>query len=91
MHPAAAVADWVGKQGGKIELFFLPRRAPELSPDEYLNDDLKGEVNAQRLPDTKKELESNFHRFMSHLEKLSGHVKSYFLHPKVQYAAAASQ
>jgi transposase len=90
-HEAAAVADWVGEQGGKIELFFLPRRAPELNPDEYLNNDLKGEVNAQRLPDTKKELESNFQRFMNQLEKLSAHVKSYFLHPKVQYAAAPSQ
>jgi transposase len=90
-HEAAAVAEWVGQREGKIELFFLPRRAPELNPDEYLNNDLKGEVNAQRLPDTKKELESNFQRFMSQLEKLSAHVKSYFLHPEVQYAAAASQ
>jgi hypothetical protein len=31
-----------------------------------------------------------FQRFMNQLEKLSAHVKSYFLHPKVQYAAALS-
>jgi transposase len=90
-HDAEAVAEWVRQRQEKIELFFLPRRAPELNPDEYLNNDLKGEVNAQRLPDTRRELESNVQGFMSQLKKLTGHVRSYFLHPKVQYAAAPSQ
>jgi transposase len=90
-HEAAAVAEWVEQQQGRIELFYLPRRAPELNPDEYLNNDLKGEVNARRLPDTKNELESNFQKFMSQLGKLSAHVRSYFLHPEVLYAAASPQ
>lgn len=90
-HEAEAVARWVRQRQEKIELFFLPRRAPELNPDEYLNNDLKGEVNAQRLPGTKRELESNIQGFMSQLKRLASHVKSYFLHPKVQYAAAATQ
>lgn len=89
-HEAEAVAEWVRQRQEKIELFFLPRRAPELNPDEYLNNDLKGVVNAQRLPDTKRELESNIQGFMSELKRLTGHVKSYFLHPKVRYAAAPS-
>jgi hypothetical protein len=25
-------------------VFYLPRRSPELNPDEYLNNDLKGQV-----------------------------------------------
>jgi hypothetical protein len=65
-------------------------QAPELNPGEYLNNDLKGQVNAERLPDTKQELESNFQRFMNKLEELPAHVKSYFQHPKVQYAAATT-
>jgi transposase len=87
-HEATAVADWVAQQGGRIELFFLPRKAGELNPDEYLNNDLKGGVNAERMPDTKQELESNIQKFMSELQKLRAHVKSYFQHPQVQYAAA---
>jgi transposase len=87
-HEAEAVADWVRGQGGRIELFFLPRRTPELNPGEYLNNDVRGRVNAERLPDTKQELESNFQRFMNKLKGLPAHVKSYFQHPKVQYAAA---
>jgi transposase len=90
-HPAQEaqeVANWVAEQGGRIELFFLPRRAGELNPDEYLNNDLKGQVNAERLPDTKQELESNIERFMNKLKELPAHVKSYFQHPQVQYAAS---
>ena len=87
-HEAAAVADWVSQQQGQIELFFLPQRAPELNPDAYRNNDLKGPVNAEHLPDTNKELESNVQRFMNKLLDLSERVMSYFQHPKVQYAAA---
>ena len=37
---------------GRIELFSLPRPVPELNPDEYLNNDLKGQVNGNgcRIP-----------------------------------------
>jgi hypothetical protein len=87
-HEAGAVADWVRQQGGRIELFFLPRQAPELNPDEYLNNALMGQVNAEHLPDTKQELESNFQRFMNKLQELPARVKSYFQYPQVRYAAA---
>ena len=89
-HEAQAVAEWVGRHAERIELFFLPRRAPELNPGEYLNNEVKGQVNAERLPDTRPELESHFQRFMNKLKGLPAHVKSYFQHPKVQYAAAAN-
>lgn len=87
-HEAQAVADWVQQRQERIELFWLPRRAPELNPGEYLNNDVKGQVNAGHLPDTKGELESNFQRFMNKLKGLPAHVRSYFQHPEVQYAAA---
>ena len=34
----------------RIELFWLPKYAPELNADEYLNNDLKGSINAEGLP-----------------------------------------
>ena len=89
-HEAEAVAAWVSKQGGRIELFWLPRRAPERNPDEYLNNHLKGQVNAEHFPETRAELESNLQRFMNKLIDLPRHVRSYFQHPKVQYAAATN-
>jgi len=72
----------------RIEVFYLPRYAPERNPDEYLNNDLKGNVNAVGLPHTKPELRSRIQAFMRELLHLPEQVMSYFQHPSVQYAAA---
>ncbi len=55
-HEAKKVKVWVGDHRERIEIFFLPRYAPERNPDEYLNNDMKGEINATGLPDNKEEL-----------------------------------
>jgi hypothetical protein len=68
-------------------LFELPRYAPELNADEYLNNDLKGRVNEAGLPQDRHELRSRIQDFMQHLY-LPGHVMSYFQRPSVQEAAA---
>jgi transposase len=89
-HDAKAVQAWVAAHPDRIELFFLPRWAPELNADEYLNNDLKGRVNAQGLPESKPELRSRIQRFMQRLVHLPEHVRNYFQHPCVQYAAAVA-
>jgi transposase len=87
-HQTPAVRAWVAAHHDRLELFPLPRRAPELNPDEYLNNDLKGGVNAAGLPASKKDLRSRIQRFMRRLLHLPEHVRNYFQHPCVQYAAA---
>jgi transposase len=87
-HVAAEVEAWVDARPEQIELFFLPRYAPERNPDEYLNNDLKGEVNAASLPHAKPELRSRIQQFMRKLLHWPERVMSYFEHPDVQYAAA---
>ena len=86
-HDAKAVENWVAEHRDRIELFFLPRYAPELNADEYMNNDLKGSINEIGLPGSKEELRSRMERFMSKLLHLPEHVRSYFRHPSVQYAA----
>jgi transposase len=86
-HEAKVVEDWVAERSDRIELFFLPRYAPELNADEYLNNDLKGSINATGLPGNKGELRSRMERFMSQLLHLPEQVRNYFQHPCVQYAA----
>jgi len=49
-HMTPAVQEWVSRHRDRIEVFYLPRYAPELNPDEYLNNDLKGQVNDAGLP-----------------------------------------
>jgi transposase len=87
-HDAKAVQAWAATHQDRIELFFLPRYAPELNADEYLNNDLKGKVNAQGLPESKPQLRSRIQLFMQRLVHLPEHVRNYFQHPCVQYAAA---
>lgn len=83
-HQDGDVKAWVAKHADRLELFELPRRAPELNPDEYLNNDLKRAVNETGLPDSKSELRSRVQHVMRTLIPL--HIISYFLHPCVQYA-----
>ena len=87
-HLTPEVRAWVAAQGDRIEIFYLPRYAPELNPDEYLNNDLKGTVNAAGLPHNKGEVRSRIQQFMRKLLHLPEHIMSYFEHPSVQYAAA---
>lgn len=86
-HMTPEVAAWVTTHGERLEVFYLPRYAPELNADEYLNNDLKGRVNAAGLPHNKVEMRSRIQDFMRKLLHLPQHVMSYFQHPSVQYAA----
>lgn len=85
-HEAGIVEVWLQNHEKQIQLFYLPRRAPELNPVEYLNNDMKSGVNAEKLPEDKKELRSNIQRFMQSLAKLPEHVISYFSNPFIHYA-----
>jgi hypothetical protein len=87
-HMTPEVAAWVTAHRERLELFYLPRYAPELNADEYLNIELKGAVNAAGLPHTKGEVRSRIQEFMRKVLHLPEHVMSYFQHPSVQYAAA---
>jgi len=87
-HMTPAVQEWVAAHRERIEVFYLPRYAPERNPDEYLNNDLKGQVNEAGLPHDRGEVRSRIQGFMRRLLHLPEHVMSYFCHPSVQYAAA---
>jgi transposase len=87
-HMTPAVSAWVAAHGERLEVFYLPSHTPELNADEYLNNDLKENVNAAGLPQNKKEVRSRIQAFMRKLLHLPEHVMSYFLDPSVQYAAA---
>jgi transposase len=88
VHEAAAVEEWVADKKDKIELFYLPKYAPERNPDEYLNCDVKANINTEGLPKSREELKGKLHRFMQRLCKLPERVASYFRHKLLHYAAA---
>jgi transposase len=87
VHEAAAVQAWLADKTDRIEVFYLPKYAPERNPDEYLNCDVKGNINTDGLPQNREELHGKLHRFMQRLAKLPKRVASYFKHKYIAYAA----
>jgi transposase len=86
-HKTPEVQAWVESHQDRIEVFYLPGYSPEMNPVEYLNDDMKGEVNKAGLPENRGALQTRILSFMRTLANVPRHVISYFLHPCVQYAA----
>src|SRR3954454_2409508 len=77
VHEAAAVGQWLAGKKDRIEVFYLPKYAPERNPDEYLNCDIKANINTDGLPKDREELRGKLHRFMQRLAKLPARVASY--------------
>jgi transposase len=88
VHESAAVQSWLRGQEGRLEVVTLPRYAPERNPDEYLNNDVKGQLNADGPSATQQELKGKVRKFLRRVAKLPEHVKAYFQHPRITYAAA---
>jgi len=87
-HQTAEVSAWMEAHKDQIEVFYLPPYCPEMNPVEYLNQDLKGEVNKAGLPGNQGILRTLMMAFMDNLMNVPRHVISYFLNPHVQYASA---
>lgn len=87
VHEAAAVEVWLADKQAVIEVFYLPKYSPERNPDEYLNCDLKVNINKDGLPNDREELTAKLRRFMQKLNKLPARVASYFKHKCIAYAA----
>jgi transposase len=86
-HKTPEVIAWVETHKDRIEVFYLPAYSPEMNPVEYLNNDMKGVVNEAGLPEDRGTLHTRIVAFMGKLANVPRHVISYFLHPRVQYAA----
>jgi hypothetical protein len=89
-HKTPEVERWLARHRQRIEVFYLPRYAPELNADGYLNNDLKGQVNAAGVPQDKQEVRSRIQAFMRKLLHLPKHVMSYFQHPAVRPSGETS-
>lgn len=88
VHKGKAVREWLTKNADRIEVFYLPPYAPDLNPDEYLNNDLKQNVHRlSGLPHTKRALKSNVISYLRHIQKSPAKVQSYFQANETKYAA----
>lgn len=87
VHHSKMVNDWLLENKDQIEVFYIPSYSPELNPDEYLNGDLKHCIRSGIPPRSEKELTKKTRSFMRKLQNRPQHVRNYFRHPKIAYAA----
>lgn len=87
VHHSVAVTDWLETHIEKIEVFYLPSYSPELNPDEYLNNSLKGQVHSGERAHNSRKLESKARKHMRSLQNNRTKVKKFFEHPCAAYAA----
>lgn len=87
VHHSHAVQDWLDGHREQIEVFYLPAYAPERNPDEYLNCDLKGGIQAKPAARTVHELKKKILSHMRMLQRLPQRVQQYFRDPMITYAA----
>lgn len=90
VHHSKKVAKWLEANREKIEVFFLPPYAPEYNPDEYLNGGLKKHIRSGIPARSQNEIIKKTHEFMKTLQYRPHHVKKYFEHPYIAYAANAT-
>ncbi|GGL51567.1 hypothetical protein GCM10014719_61100 [Planomonospora parontospora subsp. antibiotica] len=84
IHTARAVRDFVARTGGRLRLFFLPAYAPELNPDEWVNQNIKARAAREAVAD-EHELAAAMHRGMRRLQKRPDIVRGFFADPKLAY------
>jgi transposase len=86
-HRAKKVAAWVADRADRIRLVFLPPYSPELSPAEYLNNDVK--ANAQRggRARDKGQLAGKVRGYLRATQAVASVIKGYFKAKHVHYAA----
>src|SRR5437667_9594143 len=56
VHASAEVQVWLYEHRDQLEIVPLPRYAPERNPDEYLNNDVKANLNADGPAANREEL-----------------------------------
>jgi len=86
-HRGRRLREWLKRHASQCELVLLPGYAPELNPDELLNQDLKSNVFWSGRPRTQDELVGQTRSYLRATQKRPDIVRAYFQEANVNYAA----
>jgi transposase len=84
-HIAKAVAQYVQSLKGRLELHFLPGYAPELNPDEFVWNHLKGQGVSKKPLRRGESLRSRVQTDLAAIQSRPALVRSFFHAPSVAY------
>lgn len=87
VHHSKLLMDFLTEQAAFIKLFYLPSYSPDLNPDEFLNRDLKSNLNNKPLGRARGKIEENAKQHMDSLQTDEEKVKRLFHAESVRYAS----
>jgi transposase len=90
VHHGILVQAWEKENAETIKLFYLPSYAPELNPDEYLNNNLKQEMAKKGYSKDKNELQEKAMSTMRSFQASNSRVSDFFENKNVKYASIKS-
>lgn len=90
VHHSIKVQKWLEKHKKDIQIFFLPAYAPELNPDELLNQDVKSNAIKQNRPRNVIELKNNLRSYMFKTQQKKQKIKNFFKKDELSYIAKVS-
>lgn len=85
-HKAKVVKDYVARTRGRLELHFLPPYAPDLNPDEFVWNYMKGSGVAKKPLKKNESLRARVEQDLTALSSNRVLVASFFLNESVVYA-----
>lgn len=86
-HRSIKLMKWLEKNKTHIQVFYLPGYAPELNPDEELNQDVKTNAVGRRRAHNAQELMSDVRGYLRSRQKRPDIVRNYFQEEHVKYAS----
>jgi transposase len=86
VHHGIILREWAERNKDKISLYYLPSYAPELNPDEYLNNNLKRELAKNGYSRDEDELQSKAINTMRSFQSSNTRVSDFFNNASVIYA-----
>ncbi len=86
-HKGRRLEQWLQTHASQCELVLLPGYAPELNPDELLNQDVKSNVFSAGRPQTCNDLMGQARTYLKSAQKRPDIVRAYFQEAHVNYAA----
>lgn len=87
-HIAAATRRFIADNKSRLTVYELPAYAPDLNPDEHVWSYVKGAFRRDPL-DADESIETAVGQLMSAIKRSPAFVKSFFLHPAVEYIRKA--
>lgn len=85
VHHAKKAQAWLQKYQDQIRVFFLPPYAPELNPDELLNQDVKANSIKHKRPTNVDQLKTAIRSYLKTIQKLPAKIQNYFKKDEVAY------